>query len=211
MNLLTRPALTATPIAVALSLTLAVGASAQVASLAGPDEEPTPAPEGEMIELEFEDREEAMLAYAQCMRDNDIDMDDPVAGADGRGRIFGGGPGSDGPRIDRRSEEFLLANEVCGAILEASRPEIDPEAEQERLEEQLVLAECIRQNGYPEYPDPAIGADGRLERVRGLEMQEIGIDRRSPQFQEAMTTCRDEIGMEESGPGGGFGPGRGGN
>ena len=46
----------------------------------------------------------------------------------------------------------------------------------ERLEEQLLLAQCIRDNGFEQYPDPAIGTDGRLERLRGQEFNDLGID-----------------------------------
>lgn len=211
MNLVPRSTLTATPIAVALTFAMALGASAQVASLVSPDETPAPDAETESV-LEFEDREEAMLAYAQCMRDNGIDMDDPQAGTDG-GRGFlrlGGGPGGQGA-IDRFGEDFQLAQQACSPILEAARPEVDPEAAQERLEEQLLLAQCIRDQGYPQYPDPIIGTDGRLQRVGGREFEELGIDRRSEEFQGVIATCRDEVGLEQFGPGGGPGLGRGGN
>ena len=202
-----RSALAASPLALALTLTLSVGASAQVASLVSPDE--TPEPEAVEAMLEFADREEAMLAYADCMRDNGIDMDDPVAGeGGGRGFLRPGGPG-DG-QSDQFDEDFQVAREACSPILEAARPEIDPEAEQERLEQQLLLAECIRQSGYPEYPDPAIGDDGRLQRVRGQGAGDLGIDPRSEEFREVVATCRDEIGLEAFGPGGGPGFGRGG-
>ena len=192
-----------------LSLALVGSAAAQVASLASPDETPDPATTEAV--LDFEDQGEAMLAYAGCLRDNGIDVDDPQAGSGGLRAILGGGPNSDGPSIDRRSEEFLAANESCVVYLEAARPETDPEAEQERLEEQLLLAQCIRDNGYEQYPDPAIGTDGRLERLGGREADELGIDRRSEEFRGVMTTCRDEMGLEEFGPGGGQGLGRGGN
>ena len=205
MNLFPRAALRAAPIIVALTLAMAVGAAAQVASLASPDESPDPVT---TEALEFDDQTEAMLAFAECLRDNGIDVDDPQAGVGGLRAIFGGGPGSDGPTLDRRSEEFQAANEACLMYLEAARPELDPEAEQERLEEQLALAQCIREKGYPEYPDPAIGANGQLERLRGEDFADLGIDRRSPEFQETIGACRDEMGLE-AGPGGGLGLGRG--
>jgi hypothetical protein len=190
------------PIALALTLAVATAAAAQVASLAGPDE--TPEPDAAEIVLDFEDQNEALLAFAACMRENGVDMDDPQVGERGGRGFFGGGPGGADDGIDRFGEEFQAAQQACGAILEASRPEIDPEAEQERLEEQLALAQCIRDHGYEDYPDPAIGTDGRLERVRGQEMSEIGIDRRSAEFQEVIGACRDELGLEQ-GPGFGHG------
>ena len=210
MNRIPRPALAAAPFAVVLTLAMTVGAAAQVASLASPDESPDP--ETTEAVVEFEDRGEAMLEFAQCLRDNGIDVDDPQDGAGGMRAIIGSGPGSDGPTVDRRSEEFMAASDACSMYLEAARPEIDPEAEQERLEEQLALAQCIRDNGYPEYPDPAIGADGRLERAGGRDMQTIGIDRRSPDFQEVIGACRDGLGLEQGRFGlGGPGAGDGGN
>ena len=208
MSLIPRSALGAAPIALALMLALSAGASAQVATLVSPDETPEPDAVAELIE--FEDQNDALLAYAQCLRDNGIDVDDPEPGVPGARAVLGGGPGGDDSGIDRRSEEFITANETCTHILEATRPEVDPEAEQERLEEQLVLAQCLRDQGFEEYPDPAIGTDGRLQRVRGQEMSELGIDRRAPEFQEAIGICRDEIGIE-GGPGFGGGAGIGGN
>jgi len=207
MNRIPRSTFRATPIAVVLTLSLAVGASAQVATLVGPDE--TPGPEAAEEMPKFEDQNEALLAFAQCLRDNGIDVDDPQVGSTGARAFFGGGPGGDDDRIDRRSEEFIAANEACGGILEASRPEIDPETQQELLEQQLALAQCVRDNGYEQYPDPVIGSDGRLERTRGLASADLGIDRRSPEFQEVIATCRDEMGAE-GGPGFGGGGFRGG-
>ena len=135
MNLSSRTTLGAMPLALGLTLIMAVGATAQVASLVSPDE--TPAPDAVEAVLEFADRDEAILAYAQCLRDNGLDVDDPQAGAGGARAVLGGGPDAEGGGIDRRSEEFVAANESCGHLLEAARPEIDPEAEQERLEQQL--------------------------------------------------------------------------
>ena len=207
MNLIPRSALAATSLAVALTLAITAGASAQVATLVSPDE--TPAPDGAVAtEIEFADGEEAILAFAQCMRDNGVDMDDPVVSeGGGAGRLIRGGPGQGRP-IDEFGEEFQIAREACGAILEAARPDIDPEAEQERLEEELAFAQCFRDNGYPDYPDPAIGADGRLQRG-GQAFQELGIDRRSEEFQTTRTSCAEQLGIEATGrgPGGLGGPG----
>lgn len=203
----------ALPLTIALCLALAVPASAQVATLVDPGDEPSPSPDALESEFAFADRDEAILAYAQCMRDNGIDMDDPVAGEPGGRGFFGGRAGGEagGGELDRFGDEFQSAQQACGAILEAARPETDPEAEQERLDEELALAQCFRENGYPDYPDPSIGSDGRLERG-GFALQELGIDRRSEEFQETRMACAEELGVEAFGPGGGpggFGQGGG--
>jgi len=211
MSLTLRVPFTTTPIAVALTLAMTVGASAQVASLVSPDESPIPDSETTDAIL-IEDRAEALLQFAQCMRDNGyLQYPDPSIGSDGRLERLGGRDMRD-IDIDPRSEEFRLANEACVVLLEAARPEVDLAAEQERLEEQLLLAQCIRDAGYPQYPDPSIGSDGRLERVGGRGIRDIGIDQRSEEFRGAMTTCQNEIGLEESRRGSGaLGPRRGGN
>ncbi len=206
MHAFPRSGLTATSLAVALALALSVGASAQVATLVSPDE--TPTPDGSVAtepELEFADREEALLAFAQCMRDNGVDMDDPTVGeGGGAGRLIRGGAGG-GRRFDEFGEEFQIAQEACGAILEAARPDIDPEAEQERLEEELAFAQCFRDNGYPDYPDPIISADGRLQRG-GQAFQDLGIDRRSEEFEATRASCAEQLGIEATGRGpGGLG------
>jgi len=207
MNLFPRTVLWATPLAVALTLAMTVGAAAQVASLVSPDETPVPDADSSEALLEYADRDEALLAFAQCMRDNGIEMDDPTFSDGGRGRVLGLGRGGGQRPIDQYGDAFTVAREACDDILAAAAPEIDPEAEQERLEDQLLLSQCIRDNGYPEYPDPVIGADGRLQRNGGGDLQAIGIDRRSEEFRQLIDSCRDDLGLEDFGPGGGFGRG----
>ncbi len=204
-----RATLTALPLSLAISLVIATGTSAQVATLVDPAATPSPTPGQDEGGVEFVDREEALLAFAQCMRDNGIEMDDPAVGGGGRGFLRAGS----GPRggFDELNEDFVVAQETCGPILEAARPEVDPIAEQERLEEQLALAQCLRENGFAGYPDPAVDADGRLQRG-GRQPLEDGIDRRSEAFINALASCADELGVEEFGPGGGpGGAGRGGD
>lgn len=202
--------LLAAAIAVALTLIMTVGASAQVASLVGPDESPTPDSEPTDL-IVIEDRTEALLQFAQCIRDHGYPQyPDPSIGSRGRLERLGGRDMRE-IGIDSRSEEFRLANEACSVFREAARPEVDPAAEQERLEEQLALAQCIRDAGYPLYPDPSIGADGRLERISGRDVRNLDIDQRSEEFRSTMSACRNEMGLEEPGRGGGArGPRRGG-
>jgi hypothetical protein len=71
---------------------------------------------GEPRELTAEQKD-AMLGFAQCMRDHGIDMPDPEFENGGMVRI-GGGPGSnggEGPAFDPGSDEFQAAAEECRA------------------------------------------------------------------------------------------------
>ena len=69
---------------------------------------------------EREELQEAMLAFAKCMREHGVDMPDPEFSGQGGGvRFRMGGPGN-GPDPD--SATFRKAEEACGDILEDARP-----------------------------------------------------------------------------------------
>jgi hypothetical protein len=173
------------------------GASPEVASLDegstttstanGEQEEPTP-----------EDREEALLDFAQCMRDNGIDMPDPQISEDGNGGILieqreaGGG-------FDPESEEFQAAQEECDQILEDGMGaiELDPEQQAEMQERLLEFAECMRDHGI-DMPDPVFGEDGRVE-IRANASEGDGDPREDDDFQAAQEECNEDGGV--------FGPG----
>jgi hypothetical protein len=62
-----------------------------------------------------EEQEQAMIDFAECMREHGIDMPDPVNG----GITFGLGDGEEGaePPFDPQSPEFQEANEACRDLL----------------------------------------------------------------------------------------------
>ncbi len=79
----------------------------------------------------------------------------------------------------------------------APSEEVDPETAL------LEFAACMRDSGFPEFPDPEVGADGNIEfGLRGLA--ETGIDPRSDEFRTARETCGQIL------EGLALGPGRGG-
>jgi hypothetical protein len=132
-----------------------------------------------------EDREEAMLEYAQCMRDHGIDMEDPTF--DGEG---GGGINLDA--TPENEDEIEAAQEVCQPILEDAMGEIeiDPEQEAELREQMLEYAQCMRDHGI-DMPDPEFGDDGFVIQ-QGPRVAED-----DPDFEAADEECRPE----EMGPG----------
>jgi hypothetical protein len=176
-------------LAIALFCGCAAGASSDgVASLESPatgdDASPSPSV----------DPQEALLAFAQCMREHGIDMPDPQFGSDDR--IIATGPGSGGAP-DADAEAFAEADEACrhhleGVALGGARGSPDPEF-QEKL---LAFAQCMRDHGI-DFPDPQFDAGGggaiRIGGDRG------GIDPSSPEFQAAQEACSEHL------PGGGPG------
>jgi hypothetical protein len=123
------------------------------------------------------DREDAALAYAQCMRDNGYaEFPDPTP--DG-GLRFLIEPGT-APR-------FHEAAAACRHLApEGMRDEgIAPE----NLEALVKLSQCVRENGVPDFPDP--DSEGRFD-LRG-----ISAGPGDPRIDAAMEACRDETGLRQ--------------
>jgi hypothetical protein len=146
---------------------------------------------------EFQD---AMLEYAECMREHGIDMPDPEFNGDGgvTQRMPEGSAGQIGPDGEP-SEEFQAAEEACRSIIEDVMPEMDlsPEEEAERQDQMLAMAECMRAKGH-DMPDPEFGDDGsvRIGRRVGPGGADPADDE---QFQEDMEACSEEAGLPRPG------------
>ena len=124
------------------------------------------------------DREDAALAYAQCMRDNGYaEFPDPTP--DG-GMRFLIEPGS-APR-------FHKAAAACRHL--APEGLRDEDITPEDLDALLKLSQCVRDNGVPEFPDP--DAKGRFD-VSGT-----GIGPGDARMEEAMAAC-DKAGLRKGG------------
>jgi hypothetical protein len=141
------------------------------------------------------DPEDAMLAFARCMREHGVDMPDPAAGGGGglRGTIkVGGGDGID-------PKDFQAANEACrehlSGVLGGEGPAgLSPE-DQDRL---LEFAECMRDHGI-DMPDPQFDGGGGAFSIGGPDAD---IDFDSPEFQAAQEACRDLLPGRTGGPDG---------
>jgi hypothetical protein len=122
------------------------------------------------------DREEAGRRYAQCIRDNGVpDFPDP----DADGRFSKGEHDPDDPKLRAAQEE-------CRDL--APGGEHQDTGDPASVEQMRQYAQCMRDNGVPDFPDP--DADGRL---RGPGHEEEG----NPKFRAAMEKCRQKL------PGGG--------
>ncbi|GAA2433330.1 hypothetical protein GCM10010191_54400 [Actinomadura vinacea] len=128
--------------------------------------------------------EDRAVKFAECMRKNGIDMEDPKPG---QGIQLRGNKGDE--------QQMKKAQEACRQYdpmaQQSGKP--DPEAE----ERGRKFAECMRKNGVEKFPDPEPGQRG--VRITG----EAGKD---PDMDAAMEKCRQEAPMR---PGGGAGGGGG--
>jgi hypothetical protein len=145
------------------------------------------------------DREQALLDYAECMRDHGIDMPDPEISSDGSGGILVQQDGGSGMNPD--SDKFQQADQACQSILEdtMAEPEVDPEQEAQMREQLLEFAQCMRDHGV-DMEDPVFDENGRVE-IKTNGPIGNGDPRDDKDFQAAQEACNKDGGM--------FGPGVG--
>jgi hypothetical protein len=182
-----------------LILLTACGTTSGVATIDGADgATPTPSPSAGP-----EDPEEALFAFAECMREQGIDMPDPVirrfeagSGADEGGITTDeAGPGEGGgPQFDPSSDEFIAAEEECGHLLDslgAVEPGDEPQLTPEQEEAFLAFTECMREHGI-DMPDFGSGGAIRIGPGSGAD-EGPSFDPRSGEFQAAREECDEHL------------------
>ena len=164
-------------VALALTLGAALGGCARdpgtgIATARGaPDptaSEPTGTPAPDL------DMEERMLKFAQCMRDNGVDMPDPEFDGNGGVGVRLGGP-------NESVEDVEQAMQACREYApNGGEPPGPPDPQMQ--ERALKFAQCMRDNGVESFPDP----DGAMMRIDGS----VGED---PDFEAAQEKCAAEF------------------
>jgi hypothetical protein len=156
-------------------------------------------------EVSPEDREQALLEYAQCMRDHGIDMPDPKISSEDGGGILIEQEGD--AEMDPESDEFQQADEACQPILEDAMGDIgaDPERQAEMREQLLEFAECMRDHGI-DMEDPVFDENGRVQIKTNGPVGSGGDPRDDEDFQAAQEACNQDGGMFGGGPGSGTAP-----
>jgi hypothetical protein len=115
------------------------------------------------------------VKFAQCMRQHGVpDWPDPIDGTKFRMPL-----GKDGrPVIDPNSPQFKTASQKCRPL---APPGWGGDSTRSPAEQAKALkyAQCMRQNGVPQYPDPQDGAPNTGD-----------IKPESPQFKAAAQKCQ---------------------
>jgi hypothetical protein len=204
------------------------GGSDDVASVSNDDAD-------EQAQADDTDQEDELLDWVECMRDEGIDIPDPTRDEDGNlvidgpGIRLGGGDsegstssddeGGDGDEPDVDPEDMDAAMEACGEPPALGPNDISEEDRQEMEENALAFAECMRDEGIEDFPDPDfsdLGPGGEPQRQRSDDNNdddgdgprvflgpfgEIDID--DPDVRAAFEACQDLLGGPElpSGPG----------
>ena len=129
--------------------------------------------------------------FAQCMRDNGVDMPDPKVDGD---KVTMEGPAGGADAGDR--EKVRAAQEKCKQYLpNGGEP---PKMSDEDIEKMRKFAQCMRENGYPDFPDPQPEGGFRIENDGSS-----GMDPESQQWKDAHAKCEQHMPAR---PGGDAGP-----
>jgi hypothetical protein len=135
--------------------------------------------------------QDALLAYARCMREHGIDMPDPQF--DETNGNFQVQIGVNGSKVDKQKME--AAEQAChhfmdGVAFGGNGGQID----QETQDALLAFAACMREHGI-DFPDPQFEDGGRVK--VGGPAQGPGFDPETQDFKDAQEACRSKL------PGGG--------
>ncbi len=193
-----RPRVTLLAITMLLLILAACNSASGVATLDGADDEASTSPSPS---AGSEDPEEAMFAFADCMREQGIDMPDPVirrvdgSGSDSFGADRQTAPPNQGRNFDPNSEEFQAAEDACrqhldsmGTLEPGEGLQLDPEQE----EAMLKFTECMREHGI-DMPDFGGGAV-RIGPGEGEGEEDLpDFDPMSDEFQAAQEACREHL------------------
>ncbi len=109
------------------------------------------------------------------------------------------------PEIRTVGEEFsegVVAEEVAPTEVEPT--EVEPEEAETDPEQALLnFAQCMRENGLPDFVDPTVDATGAVQWRQMFANS--GIDPASETFQQGLDVCRHHFeGLAFGGDGGGF-------
>jgi hypothetical protein len=167
--------------------------------------------------LSEEEAQEALIDWAECMRSHGLDIPDPQLDEDGGVQIMvGGGPGGAGDEGEDGGagsapdrEAFEAAAEECGDPPRVGG-EFSEEDREEMQESALAFAECMRENGIEDFPDPDFSdagpGAGPMTRDRPSEGEGPSgdgpmiagpfgqVDLSDPEEEAAFEACQGELG-----------------
>jgi hypothetical protein len=129
------------------------------------------------------DRQKAMLAFAQCMREHGVDLPDPGSG---------GGP----VQLNVDPTTMDAAQNACKSLLKGQDMGGPSAAEQAKMRDGLLkFSACMRAHGI-NMPDPTFNGNGATLRA---DPGDATMDPSSAEFQAAQKICAKNL------PGGGKG------
>jgi len=182
MSRLLRLILATLAIAAVAAACSGAAAGPSVASLADPEASGSPTPSASALTPQ-----DAALAYARCMRENGIDMPDPIVSDDGEGRVSISQGARPAGNISK--DDFLEAEEECRHFMDAAMPDAGPPLSAEDMDKMLAFAQCMREHGIA-MEDPT--ADGGIRvRINDGSSGGKGMPENDDEMQAAHEACGD--------------------
>lgn len=121
------------------------------------------------------------VKYSACMRSHGVpDFPDPDSKGNFAVKV--------GPGLDPNSTAFQTAETDCQSLKPAGG--VSQQKENQVFTQALKAAACIRQNGYPSFPNPTI-SNGAI----GLTLGNSSIDVNSPAFEKVAKKCNAPAGL----------------
>jgi hypothetical protein len=139
------------------------------------------------------DVEAALLAFAQCMRDEGFEIEDPTVDADGNVHLPSPAGAGEGEGHASTEELQEAARGACGEYLEGVTQTAEHGDDTDQLDSMLAFAQCMRDQGV-DFDDPDPSAPGRAF-GGGLHQ----LDRNDPAVQAALEVCQPELYGEDHG------------
>jgi hypothetical protein len=96
-----------------------------------------------VVEDEIPDDEAAVMAFVQCMRDEGIELKDPVVDSDGNVQ-----PPEVVEGVELTREEWAAPYEVCGHYIEGTSFGREREDTSARGDQFVKIANCLSEKGY---------------------------------------------------------------
>lgn len=123
--------------------------------------------------------EGSVFEFAACMRENGVPMEDPKVNPDGTSQI-----------------KIAIPKGIDKAVVDAAQKKCRPlmpnggemgKANPEQLERMRAMSRCMRENGFPAFPDPSPQGGIQIGPDSGLNPDD-------PAFQAAQEKCEPEGG-----------------
>ena len=157
-----RKSITLLPWIIIMLVLACSSASGDVVSIERKDGSQSMVEEGD-LNRSFVRGEAEMVAWADCLRDQGIDVTDPVVNSDGNIE-------KPGFPIDFNIKRNLQKLEVCDVFIQAFTSEFkqDNEGDADVIDDLLALADCLRTQGI-DVKDPTITNDGIDFEIPGIK------------------------------------------
>ncbi len=137
--------------------------------------------------------EEAVLAFAECLRAEGLEVDDPELDGEGQYhfRQLVAEPGKP------LAPEAVAALEVCDPLVEGIAMRFEQEDEVEFTDNLMAFAQCMRDGGLTDWPDPDpnfVRGTGSGGHIPGLgPFGDVALDLRDPVQQQLFDECRSQF------------------